>query len=225
LSGIDYQALVPTLPNLLSRILSALSPLGTLHLHNLPQEVKSFSSDLTLTGFTILSDLSEGLIVAQSPAHSPGTSLSLRNRGETVPLSRPTNQERKKSNAAVWTLSSPSTPTIDAEALLTAADRERPAPICGPAKSGTVRRKCKGCTCELADLVEEETTQDKVIVLDGSEGGSALEVSERERLLIAAKNSSKATSSCGSCYLGDAFRCASCPYIGMLLQAISVVLV
>jgi anamorsin len=152
--------------------------------------------------------------MAQRPVQSFGTSSSPENKVIAVPLPRRAVQDRKLSKKAVWTLSSPSTPSIDADSLLTTADRERPVPVCGPAKSGAPRRKCKGCTCELADLVEEETTQDKIVVLDGSEGGGALEVSEQERLLIAAKNSSKATSSCGSCYLGDAFRCASCPYIG-----------
>ena len=108
---------------------------------------------------------------------------------------------------------------IDADALLTAEDKARPIPTCDPVNPAAPRRKkaCKGCTCGLAELEEEEFKRSNVVMLDGSIDGKAIEVtqSERERLIMAAKSAPKATSSCGSCFLGDAFRCADCPYRGL----------
>ncbi len=79
------------------------------------------------------------------------------------------------------------------------------------------KKACKGCTCGLAELEEEETRNAKVVLIDGSQNGEAsiVKQSEKERILKAAKAAPKVTSSCGSCFLGDAFRCASCPYLGM----------
>ena len=100
---------------------------------------------------------------------------------------------------------------------MTTADRARPIPTCEPVNSDAPRRKkaCKNCTCGLAELEAEEAGSGKVVLLDTD---GAVEVGagdvERERLVAAAKAAPKATSSCGSCFLGDAFRCASCPYLG-----------
>ncbi|KAH7916728.1 cytokine-induced anti-apoptosis inhibitor 1, Fe-S biogenesis-domain-containing protein [Hygrophoropsis aurantiaca] len=227
LSSSEYEQLQPKLGSLLSQLLAGLAPLGTLHLINLTSGLLSLPSELTLAGFIILSNLpTEGTIIAQKPAHANSVAISLSNKLSTVnstaaslPLRRKADPDRKSSKKALWTLSSPSTPTIDAESLLTAEDKQRPVPTCEPVTASTPRRKkaCKNCTCGLAELEEEELQQSKVVVLDGSEGGQAVEVgqSEKERLLSAAKAAPKATSSCGSCFLGDAFRCASCPYLGL----------
>jgi hypothetical protein len=139
---------------------------------------------------------------------------------------------KKATKEALWTLVSPSTPSINAEALLTPADRERPA-VCDPVTSSSTPRKkkaCKGCTCGLAEMeMAEEADQAelskrlKVVLLDADgvvevDAASGVD-KERERLKQAAESATKATSSCGNCYLGDAFRCSSCPYKGKPLPS------
>jgi len=219
LSPSEYESLAPRFPALLQQILGGLTPLGTLHVLNLASALLNLPAELRLAGFNVLSSVpEEGNIVAQKP----GQSFSLKNDAPAVALPlrrRPVDPERKASKKALWTLTSPSTPPIDAESLLTPADRERPVPTCEPFVQGASRRKkaCKNCSCGLAEIEAEEEKTRKVVLVDGAEDGSAVEVGmgERERLLRAATAAPKATSSCGSCYLGDAFRCSSCPYLGL----------
>jgi len=78
---------------------------------------------------------------------------------------------------------------VDEDALLTEADREAPArpdgEACGPGR----RKACKDCTCGLKEELEA--------------GGGAAEAPKKDF-----------KSACGNCSLGDAFRCAGCPYLG-----------
>ena len=219
LSPDDHQVLQPRLSELLSQLYEGLSSLGTLHLLHLTSDPSNFSSSLILAGFHVLSGhLAEGTIIAQKPPLSAGASVSLKTKTAT-PVSTALLRRSVAAKKALWELTAPRGNTIDGESLLTDADKARPA-ACEPFKAGGPRRKkaCKGCTCGLAEEEEAELRNGlaKVVLLDGSEGGSANEVmlSEKERLSKAAKAAPKATSSCGSCFLGDAFRCASCPYMG-----------
>ena len=218
LAPADYETLMPNLSELFSQLLSGLNSLGVLHLLHVSSELETLRSELILGGFTILSVLPEkGLITAQKPAYTPGLSFSLK----TKSLNRTKTDAATK--RALWASGFPSGPIIDAEALLTPADKARPTPTCEPVSSSGPRRKkaCKGCSCGLAEVEEEERQNSKVVLLDGSIDGQAKAVGqdEKQRLINAAKAAPKATSSCGSCFLGDAFRCAGCPYLGIIFYA------
>lgn len=98
----------------------------------------------------------------------------------------------KAKAAAVWKLDvDDEDEQIDADELLDEEDKLKPTAeslrVCGTTGK---RKACKDCSCGLAEELEAETKN------------SAIQ-----------NNTPK--SSCGSCYLGDAFRCASCPYLGM----------
>jgi len=208
LDASEYEGLSPRLPAFLAQLYTGLAPSGTLHLLNLPAALERLPSELTLAGFAVLDNriTMDGVIISQRPVDVPGASFALKSR-------------RQSNKKALWTLSAPSTPIIDPEQLLTEADRARPA-ACEPVLSGAVPRRkkaCKGCTCGLAELEAEERARAPVVLLDGAIDGRAIAVSgaEKERLLAAAAATPKATSSCGNCFLGDAFRCASCPYMGL----------
>lgn len=85
---------------------------------------------------------------------------------------------------------------VDDEELLTEEDRERPAPAaaddCEVGKAG--RKACKDCTCGRADAE-----------------AAGVKVALTEEML----QNPGVGSSCGNCSLGDAFRCAGCPYRGL----------
>lgn len=91
--------------------------------------------------------------------------------------------------AAVWKLDDTvDDDIIDADQLLDEDDLKKPDPSSLKVCGTTGKRKaCKNCSCGLAEELEKES----------------------------APVESTPKSSCGNCYLGDAFRCASCPYLGM----------
>ncbi|KAK3326434.1 cytokine-induced anti-apoptosis inhibitor 1, Fe-S biogenesis-domain-containing protein [Apodospora peruviana] len=104
---------------------------------------------------------------------------------------------------------------IDEDTLLSEEDLRRPIPQppeCQP-KPGKKRRACKDCTCGLAARLEAE---DKARKAKADKDLKALKLTASDLnemeldLTVAGK-----TGSCGSCALGDAFRCADCPYIGL----------
>jgi anamorsin len=200
--------MVDQLPRLFDFISSSLVESGRLTLQGLPPQ-SNIHKILSVSGFTI-----------QPGSTDEATTLTAK-KVVSAPkyIALPRRPTTKSQKAAIWSFSDPSTPTIDPSTLLQPADLVRPVPTCEPVTAGAPRRKkaCKGCTCGLAELEVEETKSARVVMLSGGIDGEAIAVTqdEKQRLMEAAAKASKATSSCGSCFLGDAFRCASCPYLGL----------
>ncbi|KAL5234378.1 hypothetical protein ACI65C_001788 [Semiaphis heraclei] len=103
------------------------------------------------------------------------------------------NPEEKETVISAWKLGDNNSETISEDDLLEADDLKKPDSsslrVCATTKKA---KACKDCSCGLAEELEANRLKD-----------------------TPKPDTSNAKSSCGSCYLGDAFRCASCPYLGM----------
>ncbi|KAG0215144.1 Anamorsin [Mortierella sp. NVP41] len=181
-------------------------------------------------------------ISAKKPAYELGAAAALpwaRKRvtptaaaaATPAPAVKPATTTVKK--AAVWTISANDDDDEDAELededdLLDAADLVKPtkeqlaAPECGP--NSLKKKKCKNCTCGM----EEEEEEEEVTTMDVDTTDSSAGPVPQEAIVSSNANRWKESaitevvpkalqpkSSCGNCYLGDAFRCGSCPYTGM----------
>jgi len=139
--------------------------------------------------------LEQNLSLVEFSANKPdwqiGASEAIR-----LPLSKKTKIEDKKietKKPVVWTLAADDVAEADLEdedTLLGDEDLIKPMTNkkddCDVGKGGQ-RKACKNCSCGRKEL-EESSPQNK----------------PQENV----------KSSCGNCYLGDAFRCSSCPHLG-----------
>ncbi|POR38331.1 Fe-S cluster assembly protein DRE2 [Tolypocladium paradoxum] len=100
---------------------------------------------------------------------------------------------------------------IDENDLLSEEDLKR-RPLqstdCQPQKR---RRPCKDCTCGLAAKFEAEDKQRRAAANAGL-GALRLDANDLNELDFTVEGK---TGSCNNCSLGDAFRCSTCPYIGL----------
>jgi len=167
---------------------------------------EAITSSLKLAGFLNVShhpdsmERGEGnsatfLVKAEKPSFKVGSSAKLR---INLNKKRPAASEQDKENAKkTWTLSAndildDDLDLIDDDELLDENDLKKPTneelkASCGTSGAGKKKKACKNCTCGLAEELE-----------------NGVELQPKS-----------VTSACGSCYLGDAFRCGSCPYLGM----------
>ncbi|XP_068595162.1 anamorsin isoform X2 [Brachionichthys hirsutus] len=137
-------------------------------------------------------------VTANKPNFEVGSSSQIKlsfGKKQPAPVEKPPLDPNA---AKMWALSASDindddVDLVDSDDLLDEEDFKKPdpaslkAPSCGP---GSGKKKaCKNCSCGLAEELEER--------------GSGKQKSNLPK------------SACGSCYLGDAFRCASCPYAGM----------
>ncbi|XP_055504736.1 anamorsin [Leucoraja erinacea] len=137
-------------------------------------------------------------IKAKKPDFEVGSSSQLKLSFVKKNNQAPEKPQLDPNAAKAWTLSATDmndddVDFIDSDELLDENDLKKPDPAslrimnCGDSKKK--KRACKNCTCGLAEE----------LVVKGPKDVKSVQVK----------------SSCGSCYLGDAFRCASCPYMGM----------
>jgi hypothetical protein len=193
LTGSKFDTAVSTGPaghhtvSLLGVVANALAPGGKLIVQEDGSE-DTLKKNLMLSGFTNTQVDSQNnkIITAEKPKWETGTKAAITLKPKAAPAAAPA--------PATWTLDADEDEElVDEDELLTEEDLKRPLPATANGDdcevgAGGGRKACDNCSCGRADGVVQKLTKDMI---------------------------ENPTSGCGSCSLGDAFRCGGCPYRGL----------
>ncbi|KAH6574132.1 hypothetical protein BASA50_010055 [Batrachochytrium salamandrivorans] len=146
-------------------------------------------------------------VSASKPAYEFGAAAPLR-FGKKKAVDLVSAPAKEKPKPSVWVVSANDddddafvSQELEDEDMLLDKD-DLVLPTTKAADCSTKKKACKNCSCGRAEM--EAVDEDKL----GDLAGMITVVTPLKTVKAPA-------SSCGSCYLGDAFRCSSCPYLGM----------
>jgi hypothetical protein len=191
----------PLTDPLATELLRTLKPGGSVSIEFAHVPDSSASRSLLYAGFVDISIKGSGdlaSVTCTRPKWVEGASAPLRRPVAPAPRPAPV------AAASVWNLAASdladdSVALVDEDDLLRADNlkvelKQRADCGTGPAQA---RRACKNCSCGLAEI---EAAEEKAAV-------AGAPASAKPKL-------DPGKSSCGSCSLGDAFRCSTCPFLG-----------
>lgn len=165
--------------------------------HDVKETLSALERDLLLAGFVVsegadgsIDGLGPLVVKGRKPVWETGSSFKLKKNV----VEKPTNVVKDDIPDFKVQLVDDLDDLIDEDSLLTEEDLKKPnlpqADDCEVGKAG--RKACKNCTCGRVEMEEK-----------------------KEKLGLASDLLDNPQSSCGSCGLGDAFRCSTCPYKGL----------
>ncbi|KAK9899698.1 DUF689-domain-containing protein [Cystobasidium minutum MCA 4210] len=233
-----YQRFVTLLPeSTVASSLKSLFPLVTPALDlSAKVEIKSISQDSIAQEVSLVLQgvgyrevrIQDNEVFATAPARTAALPLRRKKDSSAIAAKKAAlwtfTDASTSSSTSTPTSNGASTPTIDESSLLTADDLKRATavqrPDCDVKKT---RKACKNCTCGLREIQLQEKddlpsaiTNATPLVNGRAKSGVDRQLPNGDRQSdVRVVTTGAVTSSCGSCYLGDAFRCSSCPYLGL----------
>ncbi|CAN1812239.1 Anamorsin homolog [Linum perenne] len=175
-----------------NEILSVLKPGGTILVYKILQAVSGDTKELSFSVERQL--LLAGFLDAKCvhPSLSSGVQSVLVKAKKASWKIGTSMALKKDTKSSVKIQFDDDSDLIDEDSLLTEEDLKKPQlPGVGDCETNSTKKACKNCTCGRA---EEE---------------------EKVKLGLTAEQLNNPKSACGSCGLGDAFRCGTCPYKGL----------